>query len=603
MDIRILPSNIANVIAAGEVVSRPSSVVKELVENAVDAGASCISVAVTDSGRTLVKVTDDGCGMTPDEAVLCFERHATSKIFTAEDLNNILTFGFRGEALASIAAVSDVTLRTRREEDETGCEVEFSASKHVSTKETAAPKGSCFSVRNIFYNVPARRKFLKSDAVEFKHIVEEFTRVALTRPDISFSLNHNGKDIFILKPAKSLKFRILDLLGSNVAGDIVDISAETTIVRIHGYIGRPESARKTLGNQFLFVNGRFFRSPYMHKAVMKAYEDMIPDGTSPSYFIYMDMDPHSIDVNISPTKTEIKFEDDSVIFQILYACVKEILGKNAFAGGLDFDREGAAEIPVFGKNFEEYHPVRRPEADIDPEYNPFDRNGADGNPIAENVHAGESSRDLDFSKFVDKREDYSRLFEDKFMPSSQIIVLQNKYIIVPVKSGLMAVNIRRANERILYEKFLTAVSGNGHVTQTSLFPVSIQVGVANRAVFDANSDLLSSLGFDISPFGNDSIVVNGVPEGYSAEQGKVETMMADLLLILNDGHISLSGMMASSIAEKFAVLGAGNCSVPSSSAEAGKLIDSLFASGNSEFTSSGHRIVAIIPADDIDKKF
>jgi DNA mismatch repair protein MutL len=602
MDIKILPSNIANVIAAGEVVSRPSSVVKELVENSVDAGASCISVVVTDSGRTLIKVTDDGSGMTPDEAVLCFERHATSKIFTAEDLNNILTFGFRGEALASIAAVSDVTLRTRREKDETGCEVEFSASKHVSTTETAAPKGSCFSVRNIFYNVPARRKFLKSDAVEFKHIVEEFTRVALTRPDISFSLNHNGKDIFILKPAKSLKFRILDLLGSNVAGDVVDISAETTIVRIHGYIGRPESARKTLGNQFLFVNGRFFRSPYMHKAVMKAYEDMVPDGTSPSYFIYMDIDPHSIDVNISPTKTEIKFEDDSVIFQILYACVKETLGKNSFAGGLDFDREGATDIPVFGKNFEEYHTVRRPEADIDPEYNPFDHERTEQNfQTADSV--GEPVRNVDFSKFVDKREDYSRLFEDKFMPSSQVIILQNKYIIVPVKSGLMAVNIRRANERILYEEFLKAVSGKGHVTQTSLFPVSIQVGVANRAVFDANSDMLSSLGFDISPFGNDSVVVNGVPEGYSVEQGKVETMMADLLLILNDGHISLSEMMASSVAEKFAVLGSGNCSAPSSSAEAGKLIDALFASGNSEFTSSGHRIVAIIPADEVDKKF
>ena len=309
MQLKILPRNIADMIAA-------SSVVKELMENAVDAGADQISVTVTDAGRTLIQVIDNGCGMSPDDAVLCFERHATSKIATAEDLQEITTFGFRGEALASIAAVADVVLRTRREEDEVGVEVEISGSEHLSTREVAAPKGSNFAVRNLFYNIPARRKFLKSDTVEFRHIVEEFQRVALTRPEIEefqrvaltrpeigFTLTHNGRDVHVLKPAKSLKFRIMDLLGPGVVGEVVDIAADTSLVRVHGFVGRPESAKKTLGNQFLFVNGRYFRSAYLHKAVMKAYEALIPEGTTPSYFIFLEVDPSSIDVNIHPTKT------------------------------------------------------------------------------------------------------------------------------------------------------------------------------------------------------------------------------------------------------------------------------------------------------------
>ena len=260
MELRILPGNIANMIAAGEVVQRPASVVKELVENAVDAGAEQISVIIKDSGRTLIQVIDNGKGMNPDDAVLCFERHATSKIATAEDLEDITTFGFRGEALASIAAVAEVTLKTRTEDEEVGCQVEFAASVHNSTTEIATPKGTNIAVRNLFYNVPARRKFLKSDNVEFKHIVEEFTKVALTRPEIGFSLSHNGKDVFVLKPAKSLKYRIMDLLGASVTGDVVDVCADTSVVSLRGFVGRPDTARKTLGNQFFFVNGRYFRS-------------------------------------------------------------------------------------------------------------------------------------------------------------------------------------------------------------------------------------------------------------------------------------------------------------------------------------------------------
>lgn len=600
MELRILPGNIANMIAAGEVVQRPSSVVKELMENSLDAGATQVSVTIQDAGRTLVQVIDNGSGMSPDDAVLCFERHATSKIATAEDLENILTFGFRGEALASIAAVAEVTLRTRREEDELGCEVVFAASEHLSTKEVQAPKGSSFSVRNLFYNVPARRKFLKSDNVEFKHIYEEFTRVVLTRPDVGFTLIHNGKEVSVLRPAKSLKFRIMDLLGQGVVGDVVDISADTTIAKVSGFIGRPEGAKKTLGNQFFFVNGRYFRSPYLHKAVMKAYEGMIPEGTTPSYFIYIETDPSAIDVNIHPTKTEIKFEEDSVVFQIIFAAVKESLGYNAISGDIDFENPEASKMPVLGTNFGEYRPSSIPSAGLDPDYNPFNPEPFQGRfdlPSAEPVETP------DYSKYVSKNENYGKLFEDRTLPTSQVMTVHGKYILSQSKSGIMVINVRRAKERIFFDRFLRAFRKSGHITQTALFPQQVSVGVAQRQIFDENADLLSSLGFDITPFGNDSVVVNGVPEGYSTEQGKVETMLSDILLILSDNTTTLQGVMENSMAEKFAILGASGSSEVSSPIEAQRLIDSLLSSDNPEFTSSGKKIIAIIPIEELEKKF
>lgn len=603
-ELRILPANIANMIAAGEVVQRPSSVVKELMENALDAGAGSVSVIIADSGRTLVQVIDNGCGMSPDEAALCFERHATSKIATADDLNAISTFGFRGEALASIAAVSEVTLRTRRPGDEVGTEVVFANSRPVSQEEVSTPCGSSFAVRNIFYNVPARRKFLKSDNIEFKHIAEEFVRVALTRPDIAFSLIHNGRDIYTLKPAKSLKFRILDLLGSNVAGDVVDISADTSIARISGFIGRPDAAKKTLGNQFFFVNGRYFRSPYLHKAVMKAYGEFMPEGLTPSYFIFLDVDPHSVDVNIHPTKAEVKFEDEAVLFQVMYACVKETLGRNAFGASIDFDTEGAVSLPVIGKSFSEYRPEVVPKADFDPDYNPFDPPpAAGGSGTVEHSHEPAFHSPAPSYGKVDGHEDYGKLFESKILPTTQILTVQGKYIVTASKSGLMVVNVRRAFERILFEKFLDALSQGAFVSQASLFPEQIQVGVENRLLFDEHERMLKSLGFDISPFGNDTVVVNAVPDGFSCESGKVRSMISDLILILSDDHSSLQETMYASMAEKFAILGASTARMPSSPFEAQHLIDSLFACGNAELTSRGRRIVNIITVDELDKKF
>lgn len=621
-------------IAAGEVVQRPASVVKELVENAVDAGADQVTVVIQDAGRTLIQVIDNGCGMSPDQAVLCFERHATSKLATAEDLHNILTFGFRGEALASIAAVAEVSLKTRREEDEVGCFVEFADSQHLATQEIATPRGANFCVRNLFYNVPARRKFLKSDAVEFKHIVAEFTRVALTRPDIGFTLTHNGKDVLVLRPAKSLKFRIQDVLGANVANDVVDIQAETSVVKIYGFVGRPDAAKKGLGNQYLFVNGRFFRSPYMHKAVMKAYENLIPDGVTPSYFIYMEVDPRSVDVNIHPTKTEIKFEDDSVIFQILFACIKESLGRNSFGASIDFERGDMPEIPSFGRNYDEFHQVSEPQPGLDPTFNPFDNDGfpsedspftntfpqqagfGEGAGMAPAFGSGaapsfdqETARPsyggpgYGTARFIDRRDDYGKLFEDKLTPSKSLMVLHGKYILTPARSGLMVINIRRAMERIMYDRFLNAMSRNEHVTQTALFPVSVQVGVENMCLFEEHSQLLSALGFDIAPFGTDTIVVNGVPEGYSAEAGKIQTMIGDLLLILAEDHSALEEMMAANMAAKFARLGSLSGDSVTNPEEAQRLIDNLFACGNSEYTGNGRRIITIIQMDEIEKKF
>lgn len=606
--LQVLSPSIANMIAAGEVVQRPASVVKELVENAVDAGADKISVIIADSGRTMVQVIDNGCGMSPEDAVLCFERHATSKIASAEDLSRIMTYGFRGEALASIAAVSEVTLRTRRAGDEAASQVSISDFGKVDVSQCSAPVGTSIAVRNLFYNTPARRKFLKSDSAEFRHIVEEFTRIALTRPDVAFTLTHNGKDVFVLKKAKSLKFRVQDLLGATVAGDIVDLDSETSVVKVSGFLGRPDAARKSLGNQFFFVNGRFFRSAYLHKAVMKAYEEMTPQGLTPTYVIFLETDPGSIDVNIHPTKTEIKFEDDGVFFQILYACVRETLGRNSFGAGIDFDTEGAVDLPNLGRSFEQYSSrPAAPVATFDPTYDPFE--------------SGPSPAGLDFPGFegagmppadssrpapsyhLPQREDYGVLFEEKTLPSTQTLVLQGKYVVVPVASGVMVLNIRRARERIFYERALKALTRQRHVTQTALFPVEVEVGVSQKLLFDEHAELLSSLGFDITPSGETSLTVGGVPEGFSCEAGKVVQMVQDLALVLADEGGCLPQTLSSAMAQKFATLGASGADAVTSPLEAQRLIDALFACDSAELTPSGRRTVVIIPIDEIENKF
>lgn len=594
--LRILPGNVANMIAAGEVVQRPASVVKELMENALDAGATKVSVLVTDAGRTLIRVIDDGCGMSPDDAVLCFERHATSKLASEEDLNHILTYGFRGEALASIASVAEVTLRTRRPEDEIGCEVSFAASQHMSTREVAAPSGSDFSVRNLFYNVPARRKFLKSDSVEMRHIVEEFTRVALTRPDVSFELRHGEREVFSLKPAQSLKFRILALLGTSVVGDVVDVMADTSLVRLSGFAGRPEAARKTAGNQFFFVNGRYFRSPYLNKAVQRAYEGLIPDGAFPSYFLYLDMDPEGVDVNISPTKSEVKFEDEHLVFQILYAAVKEAIGRFAAAPDIDFDSAPAETMPVIGRQFDEYRPVSLPKAPVDDSYNPFEQGTFAKDPV---------EKQPSYSRYFERQDPgYGKLFEEQRAAETPLFLLPGgRYFAAPSATGLMVVNIRRASERILYERFLEAFRKEEPATQAVLFPVQVQVGVEGRLRFEEHAKMLASLGFDIAPFGEDAIAVNGVPQGYSAEEGKIRQMVADLEMVLTDVPAVLPQTVLGSLAEKFAILGASHGDGVTTPAAARQLLDALLKTENPERTSGGKKTLTIFPQEELDKKF
>lgn len=602
--LKVLPAQLANMIAAGEVVQRPSSVVKELMENAVDAGATQVSVIIEDSGRTLIQVIDNGVGMSPADAVLCFERHATSKIAEPEDLSDILTYGFRGEALASIAAVSEVVLKTRRAQDETAIQVRIGGGNETKTSTVAAPVGSNFSVRNLFFNTPARRKFLKSDNIEFRHIVEEFTRVAITRPDISFTLAHNGREIYVLNKAKSLKFRIVDLLGNSVVSDVVDLETNAAELSIRGFVGRPDTARKTLGNQFFFVNGRYFRSAYFHKAVMKAYEGLIPEGVTPAYFIFLETDPHTIDVNVHPTKTEVKFEDDTVVFQLLYACVRETLGKNSFGASIDFNTEGAVELPKFSSNFGEYLGNTAPEIGGDPEFDPFNMmTGGGALPEGSTVSSGYKVPD-NLSSHVDASQDYGQLFENRTLPASRTLTIQGKYIITPTASGVMIVNISRARERIMYDRTIRILSDAGvHFTQTALFPVEVEVGMDGALVLEGHADLLSRLGFDIRYENGGTVSVEGVPEGYSCEQGKVEVLLRELVNILSEETDSLQEIMNQRLAERIAATSLTGADSVRSPLEAQALIDTLFASDNAEFTSNGRRIITIVSVGDIDKMF
>ncbi|MGM9788446.1 MAG: DNA mismatch repair endonuclease MutL [Candidatus Cryptobacteroides sp.] len=585
--IQKLTVQLANMIAAGEVVQRPASVVKELLENAVDAGATQINLIVKDSGRTLIQVIDNGSGMSPEDAKLCFERHATSKISEPQDLEKLSTFGFRGEALASIAAVSQVKLKSRRESDEVGTQVIIEGGELKSQSSVNQPKGTSIEVRNLFFNTPARRKFLKADSVEFKHIVEEFNRVAITKPELAFSLSHNDRDVLVLKKAQSVKFRILDLLGSNVVGDVVDLKVDTSIVKVSGYIGRPQSAKKALGNQYFFVNGRFFKSAYLHKAVMNAYAEVTPDGLTPSYFIFLSLDPQSVDVNISPTKTEVKFENDSLIFQTIFASVRETLGRNGFGEMIDFEASAAVDLPQLSRNFTDFKASEITAAlEFESDYNPF---------------ASEHSS----KPYSPAPQDYSVLFDANALPQppSRSFVLAHKFICTPSDNGLLLTNIHRAQVRILYEQMLSAIKGGESVCQTALFPIQVQVGAAYIPLVEAHSELLGKLGFDITVFGSDTVVVAGVPQGYDFDEMSVKNTVANLLQILEEEHHSLPEIMQADAAKKLSELGVASASNIKSEAEARGLLDRLSACKNSELTPSGKRISKFISAEDLDKLF
>jgi DNA mismatch repair protein MutL len=576
--IRILPGHITNLIAAGEVVQRPASVVKEMLENAVDAGADLIQVIIKDSGRTLIQVTDNGSGMSREEAKLAFQRHATSKIETIEDLNHLNTYGFRGEALASVAAVSEVTLRTRRESDEIGCEIKFAESSLISEREISTPKGSNFIVRNLFYNVPARRKFLKSDATEFRQIVQEFSRVAFTRPDLSLRLVHNDIEIFNLSPA-NLKKRILDIAGKEMGKELVNIHLESPIVKISGFTGKPEDSKKTPGNQYFFVNNRYFRSPYFQKAVVKAYENLIKEETIPSFFIFLEIDPEKIDVNIHPSKTEVKFEDEFAIYDMLHAVVRESLGRNSFMPSIDFDTEGAPEIPAVNYNY--YAPP--PKINFDPLFNPFE----------ETFHY---KREL-MEPFVGETARLER-------PTVQVA---GRYIITAIKSGLLIINIKRARERIFYEKYLDSLNNFSTISIRTLFPKSIELDENTYNIILENAGILQSLGFDIQPKEDGSprnvVEVMGLPENISDSTDDLLALIDQLVYDLTE----LGNSQLEDARQKYAATlarSAALCSKDSmNNQKAQLLIDTLFACREPSFSPSGKPCSTIITLEEIDKRF
>lgn len=600
--LQVLPASISNLIAAGEVVGRPASVVKELIENAVDAGADTISVIIEDAGRTSIQIIDNGCGMTPEEAVLCFERHATSKIANADDLNSIQTYGFRGEALPSIAAVAEVILKSRKRGTETGYEVTIAGSELVSQEEVACAEGANISVRNLFYKIPARRKFLKSDNAEFRHIITEFIRVALCRYDLNLRLLHNGKDIYNLKRVNSIKQRIMEIEGREIIKELVDIGINSSIVTVSGFIGHPEDARKSSGNQYFFVNGRFFKSPYFHKAIMRGYEKLIPEGTYPSYYLFFETNPENVDVNIHPAKTEVKFENESEMFEILTALVKESLGKNSFIPTIDFNHDTLPQINIP----KDYTPIL-PNLKSSPSYSipkPVQIPGLERLP--------ENEFEMDFQQ--ENITDYNipsmvdgyggEIFDTKGTADDNILVLSSKYIVTAMRSGMLIINTFRAKERIFYEKFLHNLDNSEAIAQQVLFPCTLELNPIQYSLLMESPERLQSLGFDITPTGENSISVNGMPDGFNTDPEAVKEIIDSLISTFeqceSDWLSKAQGRdnMARSLARATALGGQKRLT----RTQARVLVDSLFCCAEPEISPSGKKIMEMITEEDLEKR-
>ena len=597
--IKLLPDSVANQIAAGEVIQRPASVVKEFMENAVDAGSTRISVIIKDSGRTLIQVIDDGYGMSETDARLSFERHATSKISSAKDLFAISTKGFRGEALASIAAVSMAELKTRKKDTETGTVIVINGSKFESQDPCSCPEGSSFSVKNLFYNIPARRKFLKSDMTEFRHIINEFQKVAIPHPEIRFHLHHNDNEVYNLVPG-NFRQRISGVFGKQINQDLITLETDTNLISIRGYIGKPESARRTYGEQFFFVNRRFMKHPYFHKAVVEAYQNILPADTIPIYFIFMEADPATIDINIHPTKTEIKFEDERSIWQILMASVRESLGRFNIVPSLDFDNEAFIDIPV--RNSTDSDP-KPPVIEINPHYNPFDSDKAESYK-SDLIERFERENVANWEKLysaLEKGDNIPEQAEKISETGRKFFQIKNKYIVCPVKSGLMLIDQKRAHERILYEKYLDCLSKSRSVSQTELFPVTVELNPADILILKEIGDDLEILGFTILPTGKNKISIKGRPS-ISGSSDPVET-----LRILIEEYRSTQSDPSTGAREKLASAMARASAIPYgkvlSKDEMENLFDSLFACSSPNYSPGGKPVIIIITLEDLDKKF
>jgi len=597
--IKLLPDSVANQIAAGEVIQRPASVVKELVENSVDAGGKNIRVIIKDSGKTLIQVIDDGTGMSETDARLSFERHATSKITTAQDLFAITTKGFRGEALASVAAVAMVELKTRREENDTGIIVVVNGSKVETQEPCSCPVGSSFSVKNLFFNIPARRKFLKSDNTEIRHIVTEFQKIVLAHTNIRFSLHHNDTEIYNLIPG-NLKQRITGVFGKQINQDLITLETETSLINIRGFIGKPENARRTYGEQFFFVNKRFMKHPYFHKAVVEAYQNILPVEAIPSYFIFLEADPASIDINIHPSKTEIKFEDERSIWQILMASVREALGRFNIVPSLDFENEALVDIPVIRAS--DLIP-EHPKIGINTQFNPFEgeertfeRSGIVERFEKENVANWEKLYSA-LEKENENPEESDKIRESR----RKFFQVKNKYIVCPVKSGLMLIDQKKAHERVLYERFLECLSNNRSISQVDMFPVTAELNPADYFILDEIEGELELLGFSIRRQGMNKITITGRPADSSASDP------LEMLEILLEDYKNTQADPSTGAKEKIA---AGMASASAiqygkalSQGEMEDLFDTLFACQSPNYSPKGKPVISIIALEDIDKRF
>lgn len=616
--IHLLPDSIANQIAAGEVIQRPASVVKELVENAVDAAAGHIQVNIKDAGRTLVQVIDDGKGMSETDARMAFERHATSKISTADDLFSLHTMGFRGEALASIVAVSQVELRTRLKGAELGTHLVFSGSELESIEPDACTEGSIFSVKNLFFNVPARRKFLKSNETEFRNIINEFERIALVNPQVALSLYHNDTEIFNL-PESGLRQRIINVYGKTLNQKLLSVDAHSSLVTISGFVGRPDSAKKRGALQYFFVNGRFMKHPYFHKAVMQAYEQLIPAGEQPNYFIYFTLDPATIDVNIHPTKTEIKFENEQPIWQILMAATREALAKSSAIPTIDFDVEGAIDIPVYNP-VKEATPYKAPRVQVDSGYNPFetssykkpefdwsklyndfeeDRAAVRQNPeLTETFLASDISEPVIEADEVAVRETSDSLFNNVSTPCYQY---KGKYIITSLKSGLALIDQHRAHVRILFDQYVANIRQRQGASQQVLFPEIVEFTAGEAAVLPALLEDMQFIGFDLTNLGNNSYAINGLPAGVeNLDPVSLIRNMVDRAIETGcEVHEEICDSLALSLA-KAAAIRPGKIL---SGEEMDNLLASLFSCQESNLTPDGKTIISKLTDEELEKRF
>ena len=584
--IQLLPDSVANQIAAGEVIQRPASVIKELVENAVDAEAKNIHVQVVDAGRTSIQVIDDGKGMSETDARLAFERHATSKIQKAEDLFALHTMGFRGEALASIAAVAQVELQTRLEGEEIGTLVSVSGSKIIGQEPVSCPVGSNFKVENLFFNVPARRKFLKGNVTELNHIMTAFERIALVNPEIHFTLHHNGAELMNLKVG-SLRQRITDVVGKQAGQDLLPVDVDTVMCHVYGFVGKPESAKKKAGTDYFFVNGRFMRHPYFHKAVMTAYDRLVPEGTQVPYFLYFDVRPEDIDVNIHPTKTEIKFENEQAVWQILTAAVRDAIGKFCEVPQIEFDTVGKPEFPIFNPSFEN---IQTPKVSYNPDYNPFKKK--------------------DYGSTTKVPSEWQTLYEgpdeSSLVPSSSLIdekspvhyQYKGRYVMTAVKSGLMIIDQHRADIRILYERYLEQQKTKVVRSQKVLFPETIQFSASDAQVLTSMMPTLSEMGFDVSDLGGNTFAVNGVPsdiEGVDPVQ-LLRRMVSDTIEKGREAVDEMNSAIALSLARSAAI----PYGQVLSNEEMECLVNELFACSNVNYTPDGKSVLAILPQADIE---